>query len=77
MKAQMSVTLDSQSAILDYGINRDFEFTEEMAALFPIKATARTIDLRKSVIGTLHHLALNLAILSGETTDGSTEMAGR
>lgn len=48
----MSVTLDSQLAILEYGVNRDFEFTEEMAALFPVKATARTIDLLKSVIGT-------------------------
>jgi len=77
MKAQMSVTLDSQLAILEYEVNRDFEFTEEMAAIFPIKVTARTIDLLKSVIGTLHQLALNLTILSGVTTDGSPEMAGR
>jgi len=77
MKAQMSVTLDSQLAILEYEVNRDFEFTEEMTAIFPIKVTARTIDLLKSVIGTLHQLALNLTILSGVTTDGSPEMAGR
>jgi len=77
MKAQMSVTLDSQSAILKYGVNGDFEFTEEMVALFPVKATARTTDLLKSVIGTLHQLALNLTILSGVTTDGSPNVAGR
>lgn len=77
MKAQMSVTLHSQLAILEYGVNRDFEFTEEMAALFPVKATARTSDLLKSVIGTLHQLALNLTILSGVATEGSPEMARR
>jgi hypothetical protein len=71
------VTLDSQLAILEYRINRDFEFTEEMGALFPVQATARTIDLLKSVIGALHQLALNLTILSSVTTDGSPEMAGR
>jgi len=54
MKAQMSVTL--QSAILEYGVNRDLEFTEEMAALFPVKATTRTNDLLKSVTDTLHCL---------------------
>jgi len=59
------------------GVNKDFEFTEEMAPKFPIKVTARTIDLLKSVFGTLHQLALNLTILSGVTTDGSPEMAGR
>jgi len=73
----MSVTLDSQLGILEYGVNRDFEFTEEMAALFPVKATTRTIGLLKSVIGILHQLALNLTILSGVITDGSPEMAGR
>jgi hypothetical protein len=77
MKTQMSVTLHSQLAILEFGVNRDFEFTEEVAALFPVKATARTSGLKESVIGTLHQLALNLTILSGVTTDVSSEMAGR
>jgi hypothetical protein len=47
-----------------------------MAALFPLKATAKAVDLVESTVRTLNQLALNLTNLSGVTLMGHQKWQG-
>ena len=67
----------AQLALFVGGVDDDFEVTEELAAIVPMKGTTRGIDLLEAVMKTIKHLGLPLSKLSGITTDGAPSMVGR
>ena len=66
-----------QLALFVRGVDDDFEVTEELAAIVPMKGTTRGIDLLEAVMKTIKPLGLPLSKLSGITTDGAPSMVGR
>ena len=67
----------AQLAFFVRGVDDDFEVTEELAAIVPMKGTTRGIDLLEAVMKTIKRVGLPLSKLSGITTDGAPSMAGR
>ena len=67
----------AQLALFVRGVDDDFEVTEELAAIVPMKGTTRGIDLLEAVMKTIKRLGLPLSKLSGITTDGAPSMVGR
>ena len=67
----------AQLALFVRGVDDDFEVTEELAAIVPMKGTTRGIDLLEAVMKTIKLLGLPLSKLSGITTDGAPSMVGR
>ena len=59
------------------GVDDNFEITEELAAIIPLKSTTRGIDLLEGMMATIKRLGLSLSNLSGKTTDGAPSMTGR
>jgi hypothetical protein len=78
-----SVALEStdtdtpQLAIVIRGIDGNFNITEEMATLFPMKGTTKGNDLLNALKPTLRHFNLKLNNLSGVMTDGAPAMVGK
>jgi hypothetical protein len=67
----------AQLAIVVRGIDDDFNITEEMAALFPMKGTAIGSVLLNALQSTLRRFNLKLNSLSGVVTDGAPAMVGK
>jgi hypothetical protein len=67
----------AQLAILLRGADKDFNITEELAALVPLKGTTKANDLMGGVTETLNPLGLKYTNLSGVTTDGTPAFAGK
>ena len=67
----------AQLAFCVRGVDDDFEVTEELAAIVPMKGTTRGIDLLEVVMKTIKRLGLPLSKLSGITTDGAPSMVER
>jgi len=67
----------AQLALFVRGVDDNFEITEELAAIVPMKGTTTGIDLLEAVMTTIKRLGLSLSKLSGITTDGATSMVGR
>ena len=67
----------AQLALFVRGVDDDFEVTEELAAIVPMKGTTRGIDLLEAVMKTIKRLGLPLSKLSGITTDGAPSMVAR
>ena len=67
----------AQLAIFIREIDDNFEITEELAAIIPLKDTTRGIDLLEGVMATIKQLGLSFSNLSGITTDGAPSMTGR
>jgi len=57
-------------AIFIRGIDNEFNISEEMASLVPLKDTTKARDLFEAVETTLNKLSLNLVNISGIATDG-------
>jgi len=67
----------AQLALFVRGVDDDFEITEELAAIVPMKGTIRGIDLLEAVMTTIKRFGLSLSKLSGITTDGAPSVVGR
>jgi hypothetical protein len=67
----------AQLAIFLRGVDKDFNITEELAALVPLKGTIKANDLKGGVAETLNRLGLKYTNLSGVTTDGAPAFAGK
>uniref|UniRef100_A0A6P7HAL3 General transcription factor II-I repeat domain-containing protein 2A-like n=1 Tax=Diabrotica virgifera virgifera TaxID=50390 RepID=A0A6P7HAL3_DIAVI len=70
------MTDTAQVAIFIRGVDANFNKTEELAALFPLKDTTKSRDLLEAVQTTLNRFSLQLNNLSGLTTDGAPAMVG-
>ncbi|XP_069812872.1 general transcription factor II-I repeat domain-containing protein 2-like [Dendropsophus ebraccatus] len=67
---------DSELLIIIFGINENFEVTEELAALQSIKGTTTGEDIYEKVSQTVKDLELDWAKLASVTTDGAPSMVG-
>lgn len=60
----------AQSAVFIRGVSEDFEITEELLGLQPMKGTTQSTDLFTSSIELLNKFKLKLTNLAGVATDG-------
>lgn len=67
----------AQLAIFIRGVDKDFNITEELANLIPLKDTTKSSDLFQAVKNTLKYFSLNLEKMSGIATDGAPAMVGK
>jgi len=67
----------AQVAIFIRGIDNEFNISEEMASLVPLKDTTKARDLFEAVETTLNKFSLNLVNISGIATDGAPAMVGK
>ncbi|XP_060881678.1 general transcription factor II-I repeat domain-containing protein 2B-like [Metopolophium dirhodum] len=67
----------AQLAIFVRGIDSNFNITEELAALFPMKGTTKSCDIFNALISTLNRFGIKLNNLSGVITDGAPSMVGK
>ena len=75
-KAQ-TLLLYSLALIFMRGVDDNFEITEELASIIPLKGIIRGIDLLKGVMATIKRLGLSLSNFLGITTYDVPSMAGR
>jgi hypothetical protein len=68
---------NAQLAIFLRGLHKDFNITEELVDLVPLKGTTKVNDLMGGVTKTLNRLGLKYINLSGVTTDGAPAFAGK
>lgn len=59
------------------GIDRNLVFTEEMAALVPMKGSTKGSALYASFNAVINKYKLNMSNLAGITTDGAPAMVGK
>ncbi|XP_008182941.1 general transcription factor II-I repeat domain-containing protein 2-like [Acyrthosiphon pisum] len=64
----------AQLAIFILGIDSNFNITEELAALFPIKDTTKSCDIFNALNSTLNRFDIKLNNFSGVITDGAPSM---
>lgn len=67
----------AQVAIFIRGIDNEFNISEEMTSLVPLKDTTKARDLFEAVETTLNKFSLNLVNISGIATDGAPAMVGK
>jgi hypothetical protein len=67
----------AQVAIFVRGIDSEFNITEEMASLVPLKDTTKARNLFEAVETTLNKFSLNLVNISGLATDGAPAIVGK
>ncbi|KAG8234409.1 hypothetical protein J437_LFUL012794 [Ladona fulva] len=67
----------AQLAIFIRGIDKEFNITEELASLVPLKDTTRSVDLYEAVKATLARFSLTIDKMSGIVTDGAPAMVGK
>ena len=66
----------AQLAIFIRGIDDEYNVTEEMAPLVPLKDTTQSRDLYEAVKNMLKQFSLSIVHVSGTVTDGAPVMAG-
>ncbi|XP_075053814.1 general transcription factor II-I repeat domain-containing protein 2-like [Mixophyes fleayi] len=66
----------AQLAIFIRGIDDEYNITEEMASLVPLKDTTKASDLYEAVKNTLQRYSLSFDNISGIATDGAPAMIG-
>ena len=67
----------SQLVIFTTGIDDEYNVTEEMACLVPLKDTTKSRDSYESVKNKLKPFSLSIVNISGRVTDGAPAMAGK
>jgi len=67
----------AQLAIFIRGIDFNFNITEELAALFPMKGTTKSCDIFNALNSTFNRFDIKLNNLSGVITDGASSMVGK
>ncbi|KAF0708047.1 general transcription factor II-I repeat domain-containing protein 2-like, partial [Aphis craccivora] len=67
----------AQLAIFVRGIDSNFNITEELAALFPMKGTTKSCNIFNALISTLNLFDIKLNNLSGVLKDGAPSMVGK
>ena len=67
----------SQMLVFIRGIDKDFQITEELAALHSLKGTTTGLDVFERLQETLRSLNLDWNKLTSVTTDGAKSMVGR
>ncbi|XP_041419118.1 general transcription factor II-I repeat domain-containing protein 2-like [Xenopus laevis] len=67
----------AQLAIFMRGIDNEYNVTEEMASLVPLKDTTKSRDLYEAVKNMLNRYSLSFVNISGIVTDGAPAMVGR
>lgn len=77
MDESTDVKNTAQLAIFIRGIDCNFQITEEMAALVPMKGTTTGKDLMEAVVTCMKDLGLSFANMSGLTSDGAPSMVGK
>ncbi|KOC58986.1 General transcription factor II-I repeat domain-containing protein 2, partial [Habropoda laboriosa] len=77
MNESTEATDTAQFAIFIRGINDEYNITEEMASLVPLKDTKISRDLYEAVKKTLTRFSLSLSNISGVATDGAPAMIGK
>ncbi|KAG8235640.1 hypothetical protein J437_LFUL013631 [Ladona fulva] len=63
----------AQLAIFIRGIDKEFNITEELASLVPLKDTTRSVDLYEAVKATLARFSLTIDKMFGMVTDGANK----
>ena len=71
------ISFTAQLEVFLGGVDNHFNITEELAAIFLIKATTRSIDLWEGVMPTIKRLGLSLSKLSKINSDGVPSMIGK
>ena len=66
----------AQLAIFVRGVDESFCVIKELAAMVPLKGSAKGTDLLEAVMTTLNRLKLKLKNIAGVTTDGAPSMCG-
>ncbi|KMQ83319.1 general transcription factor ii-i repeat domain-containing protein 2-like protein [Lasius niger] len=67
----------AQLTIFIRGIDNEFNITEELASLVPLKNTTKSVDLYEAVKATLARFSLTIDNLYGIVTDGVPAMVGK
>jgi len=67
----------AQVAIFIRGVDENFQIAEELAALYPLKSTTKSVDLFTAFQETLSRFSLTFKNLSGLATDGAPAMTGK
>jgi hypothetical protein len=71
------VTDTAQLAIFIRGVDNEYNITEEMASLVPLRDTTKSSDLYEAVKITLKRFSLSFSNISGIATDGAPAMIGK
>ena len=71
------VTNTAQLEIFIRGINDEYNITEEMVSLVPLKDTTKSRDLYEAVKNTLKRCSLSIVNISGIATNGAPAMIGK
>lgn len=71
------ITDTAQLAVFIRGVSANFEVTEELARLFPMKGTTKGVDIFNALNAVLNEFDLPLKKMSGAVTDGAPAMCGR
>ena len=66
----------TQPAIFIRGVDDEYDVTEEMASLVPLKDTTKSRDLYEAVKNMLKQFSLSTVNIPGRVTDGALVMAG-
>ena len=61
----------TQPAIFIRGVDDEYDVTEEMASLVPLKDTTKSRDLYKTIENMLKQLSLSIVNISGRVTDSA------
>ena len=67
----------AQVAIFIRGTDDEYNVTEEMASLLPLKVTTKSTDLYEAIKDMLKQFSLSIVHVSGTATDGAPVMAGK
>jgi len=67
----------SRNAIFIRGIGNEYNVTDEMASLVPLKDTTKSLDLYEAVKNTLKLFSLTFVDISGIATDSFLVMVGK
>lgn len=67
----------AQVAIFIRGIDNEYNITEELASLVPLKDTTKSLNLHEAVKNTLRRFSLTFDNISGIATDGAPAMVGK
>ena len=77
MGGNTDATDTAQVAIFIRGISHEYNVTEEMASLVPLKDTTKSRDLHEAVKNMLKRFSLSIVNISGRVTDGAPVMLGK
>lgn len=67
----------AQVAIFIRGVDNEYNITEEMASLVPLKDTTKSLILHEAVKNTMQRFSLTCDNISGIVTDGAPAMVGK